>query len=94
MQYRKKCRMIYLGTVLYVVMGTLSVCSLYPHDTLASGEWIIFPLLFTFPVSIISFGYRFFEAEILYPVFIIQGVVLLICLGIAYFVCKYKIRRH
>ena len=87
-KYRKKCRMIYLGIFLYVGIGTLSICASYPHDTLWSGDWIVFPILLTFPVSVFSIGYRFAEADILYPVFIIQGIVLLICLGIAYLVCK------
>lgn len=56
---------------LYVGFGTLSVCSVYPADPFY-GEWSLFGLLITFPVSIISFGYRYTEANLLYPVFIIQ----------------------
>ena len=93
MRHTKKCRLIYIGTIIYNVIGTLSICSVYPHDFLSSGEWIVIPVLFTFPVSIFSFGYRFVEAEILYPVFIIQAIVLLISLGIAWLVCKYKIKK-
>ena len=87
-KYRKKCRMIYLGIFLYVGIGTLSICASYPHDTLWSGDLVVFSVLLTLPVSIFSFAYRFVEADILYPVFIIQGIVLLIYLGIAYLVCK------
>ena len=93
MQIKKTFRKIYLGIILYVGIGTLSVCAIYPHDTLACGEWIVLPLLLTFPANIVSFGYRFFEAEILYPVFIIQAIVLLIWLGIAFLVRNHKIRR-
>jgi hypothetical protein len=88
MEYRKKCKMIYLGVFLYVGIGTLSVCALYPHDILYCGDWMAFLFIFTLPVSIFSFAYRFTEADILYPVFIIQGVVLLICLGIAFIECR------
>ena len=52
-------------------LRTLSVCSIYSDD-LFYGDWSLFGLLITFPVSIISFGYRYTEADLLYPVFFIQ----------------------
>lgn len=58
-------------SLFYVGLGTLSVCSIYPDD-LFYGDWSLFGLLITFPVSIISFGYRYAEADLLYPVFFIQ----------------------
>ena len=94
MKALEKCRMIYIGIFLYVGIGTLSICAVYPHDALWCGDWIMFPLLFTLPVTFISFGYRFAEADVLYPVFIIQAVVLLICLGIAFLICKNKMRTN
>lgn len=63
--------------LLYVGLGTLSVCSVYPSDPFY-GSWSTFGLLITFPVSVISFGYRFAESQNLYPVFIIQLVMLLV----------------
>jgi len=94
MEYRKKCKMIYLGVILYNVIGTLSVCALYPHDALGFGEWVAIPLVFTLPVSVYSFAYRYFEAEKMVPVLIIQATVLLVSLGIAWLICKYKIRNY
>ena len=67
---RKLAILIALG---YVGLGTLSVCSVYPAD-LFYDEWVWFGLLVSFPVSIISFGYRYADPQLLYLVFIIQVV--------------------
>lgn len=61
----------------YVGLGTLSVCSVYPAD-LFYGEWAIWGLIIAFPISIISFGYRFTESQLLYPVFVIQAIMFLL----------------
>lgn len=58
-------------SLFYVGLGTLSVCSIYPDD-LFYGNWSLFVLVVTFPVSIVSFGYRYAEPNLLYPVFLIQ----------------------
>ena len=73
MAYLRNRKLAFYIALLYVGFGTLSVCSVYPDD-LFYGEWSLFGLLITFPVSIISFGYRYAEADILYPVFIIQTI--------------------
>jgi hypothetical protein len=64
-------------SLFYVALGTLSVCSVYPKD-LFYGDWSLYGLLLTFPVSIFSFGFRYAEADLLYPVFIIQFVMFFI----------------
>lgn len=64
----------------YVGLGTLAVCSVYPDDPF-SGQWSVFVLVLTLPVTVISFGYRFTKANILYPVFIIQFIMFLIMFG-------------
>jgi hypothetical protein len=61
----------------YVGLGTLAVCSVYPDDVF-SGSWAVFGIAITFPVCIISFGYRYAEAHTLYPVFIIQFVMFIL----------------
>jgi hypothetical protein len=72
----KKQRALYISLA-YYGLGTLSVSSVYPSD-LFYGEWSVFGLLFTFPVSILSFGYRFMEKEPYYPVLIIQFVMFVV----------------
>ncbi|BDU26576.1 MULTISPECIES: hypothetical protein [unclassified Flavobacterium] len=62
-------------SLFYVGLGTLSVCSIYPKD-LFYGSWSLFGLIITFPVSIVSFGYRYANADLLYPVFLIQLIML------------------
>jgi len=61
-------------SLIYVGLGTLSVCSLYPSDFFF-GDWTLWGVLITLPVNIISSGYRYGQAEPIYPVFIIQTVV-------------------
>lgn len=64
-------------SLFYVSLGTVSVCSVYPKD-LFYGDWSLYGLLLTFPVSIISFGFRYAESNLLYPVFIIQLIMFFI----------------
>jgi hypothetical protein len=56
---------------LYVGLGTIAVCSVNPSDPF-HGAWSLLAPLATFPVSIVSFTYRFAQEEPLYPVFRIQ----------------------
>ncbi|MGV8995292.1 MAG: hypothetical protein ACOH1O_14425 [Flavobacterium sp.] len=64
-------------SLFYVGFGTLSVCSVYPKD-LFYGDWSLYGLLITFPVSVLSFGYRYAESNLLYPVFLIQLIMFFI----------------
>ncbi|NMH26061.1 hypothetical protein [Flavobacterium solisilvae] len=66
-----------LISLIYVSIGTLAVCSVYPQDYFY-GEWSLFGLLFTFPVTVISFGFRYGDAESLLPIFIIQFLMFVI----------------
>jgi hypothetical protein len=61
----------------YVGIGTISVCSIYPKDSLY-GEWSMWGLFLSFPVSIVSFGYRYADSENLIIVYLIQAVMLYI----------------
>ncbi|WP_126651604.1 hypothetical protein [Chryseobacterium aureum] len=65
-----------LISILYVGTGTLAVCSAYGSDPLY-GEWTLYALLVTFPVSILSFGYRYADPGI-WPVLLIQFIMFLI----------------
>jgi hypothetical protein len=61
----------------YVGLGTLAVCSVYPAD-MFYGSWSLWALVITFPVTIVSFGYRFIDSQNLYPVWLIQSAMFLI----------------
>lgn len=87
--YFEKQKLTFWIALGYVALGTLSVCSVYPHD-LFYGDWSLFGLLITFPVSIISFGYRYGESHILYPVFIIQFVMFVLTFFILGSIIKKK----
>lgn len=63
--------------VIYVGCATLSVCSVYPADPFY-GEWSLYGLIFTFPVSLLSFGYRYADANSLSPVFFIQFIMFIL----------------
>jgi len=65
-------------SLIYVAIGTIAVCSIAGRDTL-HGEWSLYALILTFPVSIVSFGYRFAETDYLIPVLIIQSVMFVLC---------------
>jgi hypothetical protein len=77
LKYLKKIPIAFWIAFVYVGFGSVSVCSLYPDDLLY-GDWAIWGYLFTFPISIVSFIFRYANASILYPVFIIQLVMLII----------------
>lgn len=74
--FKQKKRALKITSV-YVGFATLTVCSVYPAD-LFYGDWSLLGLIVTLPVSIISFGYRYADAESLYPVFIIQLVMFIL----------------
>jgi hypothetical protein len=76
-------------SLFYVSLGTLSVCSVYPKD-LFYGDWSLYGLLLTFPVSIFSFGYRYAESNLLYPVFIIQFIMFFITFFLLSFFIRSK----
>jgi len=71
--FLKSRKIALIISAVYVGIGTLAVCSIYPKD-LFYGDWSLITLLITFPVTIISFGYRYAEADSLLPVLIIQFV--------------------
>jgi hypothetical protein len=64
-------------SILYVGTGTLAVSSIAGSDPLY-GEWSFYALLFTFPVTFLSFIYRFAEPDYVIPVLLIQFVMFLI----------------
>jgi hypothetical protein len=65
-------------SILYVGVGTLAVCSMYPDDPFFWGTWSVWGLLITMPVTCASFAYRFTESHHYSPVFRIQAVMLVL----------------
>lgn len=83
---RKKA---FVFSIIYVGIGTLSVCSISGSD-LFFGEWSLYALILTFPVTIISFGYRYAAPDYLIPVLIIQSIMFLITFSILAAIFKEK----
>lgn len=71
LEYFKDKSLDLILSIIYVGIGTISVCSVYPSDSFY-GEWSWWGIFVTLPVSIISFMYRYADAGSLIPVFIIQ----------------------
>lgn len=84
-------------SAIYVGIGTLAVCNIAGGDWLY-GDWTIYALLITFPVTIISFGYRYAEIDYFIPVLIIQFVMFILtflslCLVSFLFKSIFKIKK-
>ena len=76
-QYMQKRKIAFIIVLVYNLLGTIAICSIYPSDAFYfyHSEFLF---LFTLPVTIISFGYRFMQSEPLWPVFIIQTIMFII----------------
>lgn len=70
-------------SVLYVGLSTIALLSTYP-DSYFHGEWTIYALFFTFPVSIISFGILYGEAVNRAIILVIQIIMFFITWYIVY----------
>ena len=86
-----------INSAIYVGIGTLAVCNVAGGDWLY-GEWTIYALLITFPVTLISFGYRYAETDYLLPVLIIQFIMfvltfLFVCFVSFLFKSIFKIKK-
>ena len=58
-------------SLIYVLLGGIVACSLYPDDPL-NGDWWFFGWIITFPVNIVSCSFRGFGSTDYLPVIIIQ----------------------
>ena len=83
-------------TIAYVVLGTLFALSLYARDNLSSfvdwsnpSDFMVILSVITYPAYVISFGIRFAQSDLLWPVYIIQFVTLVLFLYLA----DYMVRR-
>jgi len=77
LNFLKTNKLAFAVSIAYVGSGTLAVCSMYPNDVLYGG-WSELVFFITFPVSILSFGYRFAESSNLVTVFFIQFLMLVL----------------
>jgi len=68
--------------LIYNLVGTFTICSAYGSDPYY-GDWVIFAFLICFPVTLLSFVYRFIEADSLTMVFIFQFIMLILSLWLA-----------
>lgn len=66
---------------IYNLIGLVAILGISPVDPFY-WKWSVALLLFTFPVTIISFAYRYVVSEPIYPVLIIQFIMLAISLFI------------
>lgn len=78
----KKKKEALLLALFYVGVGTVSVFGVFPKAPFYN-DYSVLGLLITFPVSILSFVYRFSESNSLIPVLIIQSIMLYITYRIA-----------
>jgi hypothetical protein len=66
----------FLTSFVYVTLGGVVACSLYPEDPL-NGDWWFLGWVITFPVNVISTTYRAIISQNNVPVLIIQLIMLL-----------------
>ena len=61
-------------SLIYVILGGIVACSIYPDDPL-HGSWFKWGFLITLPVNIFSFAHRLGIQRDYYPVIIIQLII-------------------
>ena len=83
----KSRKLAFLISFFYVGIGTLAICNSYGSDPLY-GDWTIYTVLFTFPVTIFSFIYRFAESGNLIPIYIIQFIMFILTFGVLSIIIK------
>ena len=73
----KKKRLLKIFLILYHLVTLVVLLGLSPKDLFYWKNNIII-LVFTLPISFISYAYRYGQAEPIYPVIIIQAVMFII----------------
>jgi len=73
--------------LVYNSIGLFTVCSVMGSD-FYYGDWTILMSILTFPIIIVSFIYRYIQTEPLYPIFIIQLIVLILTLYLGDFIIR------
>lgn len=80
-------------SILYVGLGTLAVLSVYPASPL-SGDWVLFALLLTLPVSVVGFGLMYADANGYLIAFLAQVITFFIFWVIVYRVLLKRYRKQ
>lgn len=80
-------------SVLYVGLGTLTVCSLHP-DSWFYGDWVFVSMLITLPVNIISFGIAYADGDAMITILIVQIIVFLLCWPVVYLILSSILKRR
>lgn len=75
----KKQKVWSIIIVIYNLLGLIGLLGTYPDDPFFSKE-MIYLELFTFPITVVGSAYRYVHEYPVYPVFIIQGIILIISL--------------
>ncbi|QIY82803.1 hypothetical protein HER18_04240 [Chryseobacterium sp. NEB161] len=86
-----------ISAAVYVGAGTLAICNVAGSDLLY-GDWVIYTILITYPVTFISFIYRFAEVDYLIPVLTIQLIMfvltfLFLCVIFSLFRSIFKVKK-
>jgi hypothetical protein len=90
MNVKKRKFFILFISLIYVMISTISIFSLYPRD-LMFNNYSIYGLIFTFPISIFSFGVRYANPEIFYPILGIQVLMFIVTFQVCdFFIPKSK----
>lgn len=88
MNNKTKKRIIIASIIsLYNIIGLITVSSIMGSDPYY-GDWTIWMSILTFPIIIVSFIYRYIQTEPLYPIFIIQSIVLILTLYLGDFIIR------
>jgi hypothetical protein len=74
LDFYKSNKVAFWTALIYVTLGGIVACSLYPKDML-NGDWWFWGWLATFPVNFISTSFRMFGTMDYFPVFIIQTII-------------------
>lgn len=85
----KRRKLLFIITIIYNLIGVVSLFMMYPDDPLSwESGWSQLIILLTLPITFFSFVYRYAQSEPLYPVFIIQFIVLIISLFIVHIITR------
>jgi hypothetical protein len=75
--FLKSRKIALIISAIYVGIGTLAICNIAGSDFLY-GDWVTPTIVLTFPVTFVSFIYRYVETDFLILVLIIQFIMFIL----------------